>query len=340
MGMMFFLAILGKRLWSIHILFGLVGLIAGYALANSQAGPDDLKPGEFRWHPERSPRGPVVIIVSISTQRAYVFRNGIEIALSTVSTGEPGHRTPRGVFTILQKEVKHISTLYDKPMPYTERLTWGGIALHAGNLPGYPASHGCVHLPLKFAKLLYGITEVGTTVIIADSHSEPRNVNHPGLLVPYVKGVRIAEGAPPHLPPGMYTWDPESAPAGPVTILISGADHMVYVYRNGIPIGSAGMTIIDPNPPLDSAVYTLLEGQGEGPNEWYPGRPTLRWMAVDVEFGASAPDGIDLFERVRFPKQFAELLYDILAPGTTLYVTDQPATAETTTDTNFTVMTN
>jgi lipoprotein-anchoring transpeptidase ErfK/SrfK len=92
--------------------------------------------------------GPVVMVVSITEQRGYVYRNGILIGATTVSTGRPGHLTPAGVFTVLQKQKEHRSTIYDgAPMTYMERLTWGGIALHAGGLPGHPESHGCIHLP-------------------------------------------------------------------------------------------------------------------------------------------------------------------------------------------------
>ncbi len=105
--------------------------------------PAKLKPGEYAWHPEFSPKGPVVLIVSLPEQLAYVYRNGVIIGASTVSTGKKGHETPTGVFTILQKHEDHYSSLYnDAPMPYMQRLTWSGVALHAGRLPGYPASHG------------------------------------------------------------------------------------------------------------------------------------------------------------------------------------------------------
>src|SRR5438874_6454625 len=115
-----------------------------------------LKPGEYVWEPERAPEGPLLIVASITEQVAYVYRNGICIARSSVSTGRLGHRTPTGVFTILEKEVHHTSSIYKgAEMPYMERVTWGGIALHAGDLPGYPDSHGCVRLPLEFSKLLF-----------------------------------------------------------------------------------------------------------------------------------------------------------------------------------------
>ncbi len=144
---------------------------------------EKLKPGDFVWEPERAPEGPVLIVVSKPEQIAYVYRNGIRIARSSVSTGRPGHPTPVGVFDILEKEKDHVSTIYKgAEMPWMERLTWNGIALHAGDLPGYPDSHGCVRLPLEFSKLLFTVTTKGGTVIIADEHSAPRETVHPGMI--------------------------------------------------------------------------------------------------------------------------------------------------------------
>lgn len=135
---------------------------------------EHLKPGEYFWAPEISPAGPVTIIVSLATQRAYAYRNGVPIGVSTVSSGTKGHATPTGVFTILQKDIDHVSNLYsDAPMPFMQRLTWGGVALHAGNLPGYPASHGCIRLPPAFAKRLYAITKLGMTVVITNDAAVP-----------------------------------------------------------------------------------------------------------------------------------------------------------------------
>ena len=112
--------------------------------------------------PSARPAGPLLIIVSIPDQKVHVYRNGIRIAASTCSTGKPGHSTPTGVFKILQKDKHHRSSTYNNaPMPNMNRLTWSGIALHAGNLPGYPASHGCVRLPMEFSERLFGITQDG-----------------------------------------------------------------------------------------------------------------------------------------------------------------------------------
>src|SRR6476469_7535033 len=146
------------------------------ALAAAKAARGARKPKRpaFTWAPERSPDGPVAIIVSVPEQRVYVYRNGIQIGSASCSTGKSGHDTPTGVFTILQKEEEHYSSKYaDAPMPNMQRLTWDGVALHAGKLPGYPASHGCVRLPPAFAKHLYAITTIGTPVIIAGDHTQP-----------------------------------------------------------------------------------------------------------------------------------------------------------------------
>ena len=128
-----------------------------------------LSPGEFVWQPELAGQGAVEIVVSIPLQRAYVYRGGTLIGATTVSTGRRGHETPTGTFNILQKRREHYSNLYNNaPMPFMQRLTWDGIALHAGQIPGRPASHGCVRLPLDFARHLFGVTELGATVHILD----------------------------------------------------------------------------------------------------------------------------------------------------------------------------
>jgi lipoprotein-anchoring transpeptidase ErfK/SrfK len=111
--------------------------------------------------------GPVRIVVSLSEQKAFVFKAGTLLAASPVSTGRRGHETPTGTFPILEKQVHHRSNKYSNaPMPFMQRLTVYGIALHAGHLPGYPASHGCIRLPWGFAKRLYGLTGNGTIVTI------------------------------------------------------------------------------------------------------------------------------------------------------------------------------
>ena len=128
-----------------------------------------LGPGQFVWNGKSASRGPLLLTIDLTAQRLMVYRDGALIAASAISTGSLGRETPTGVFTILEKKVMHRSTTYDNaPMPFMQRLTTKGIAIHAGDLPGYPASHGCIRLPNEFAKLLYGVTEIGTQVMITD----------------------------------------------------------------------------------------------------------------------------------------------------------------------------
>ena len=137
--------------------------------APAVAESTELRPGQFLWAPERAATGAVEIVVSIPLQRAYVYRGGTLIGITTVSTGRRGHETPAGTFNILQKRREHYSNLYNNaPMPFMQRLTWDGIALHAGQIPSRPASHGCVRLPLDFARQLFAVTQVGASVHIIE----------------------------------------------------------------------------------------------------------------------------------------------------------------------------
>lgn len=125
------------------------------------------------------------ILVSKSDQSLSLYENGEIIATSKVSTGKAGHETPSGIFSILEKRKYHESNIYSAaPMPFMQRLTWSGIALHEGKVPNYAASHGCVRLPSKFAKSLFGDTATGVHVIITDRPVSLRFVEHPALFTP------------------------------------------------------------------------------------------------------------------------------------------------------------
>ncbi len=112
---------------------------------------------------------PITIAISTELQRLYVYRGDTLVAVSTISTGKPGHRTPMGHFTILEKQRWHRSNIYSNaPMPFMQRLTWSGIAIHAGHNPGFPASHGCIRIPFGFAQTLFGMTNIGEAVVVTD----------------------------------------------------------------------------------------------------------------------------------------------------------------------------
>ena len=135
-----------------------------------EARAASMRAGEYVWRDDAPAAGPVAIVIGLEDQLAYVYRGGKLLGISTVSTGKRGKSTPTGEFNILQKKVFHRSNLYSNaPMPYMQRLTWDGIAIHAGHLPGYPASHGCIRLPSAFAKRLYDLTEMGGAVRVVRS---------------------------------------------------------------------------------------------------------------------------------------------------------------------------
>jgi lipoprotein-anchoring transpeptidase ErfK/SrfK len=128
------------------------------------------------------PVGPLIIAISIGSQHVTVYDNGSPVATAPVSTGMQGRPTPMGVFSVIQKEIFHRSNLYSNaPMPYMQRITWSGVALHAGVLPGYPASHGCIRLPPAFAIRLWGMTRVGARVVVTRNDVTPFEINHPRL---------------------------------------------------------------------------------------------------------------------------------------------------------------
>ena len=161
------------RFWrgaALSLLLGLAPLAPAAAkdAASIEASAQQLRPGGFVWEPADATQGPVEIVISLGSQRAFVYRGGTLIGVSTISSGKTGHESPTGRFQILQKRQLHRSNRYnDAPMPFMQRLNWYGVALHAGPIPGYPASHGCIRLPTKFAQKLYEATEVGSFVFVA-----------------------------------------------------------------------------------------------------------------------------------------------------------------------------
>ena len=145
---------------------------------------------------------PLTIIVSLPNQRAKVYRGTSVVTSTAVSTGKRGYATKAGVYSILEKRRRHFSNLYaGAPMPWMQRLTWTGTALHAGAIPGYPASHGCIRLPYSFAPKLFKMTEVGAQVVVAHSMVTPKPISHPALFQPL----------PPPMPPELLTHDAPAA---------------------------------------------------------------------------------------------------------------------------------
>jgi hypothetical protein len=248
-----------------------------------------------------------------------VYRNGVRVAVSTISSGKPGHSTPTGVFTILQKNKDHRSSTYNSaPMPYMQRLTWKGVALHAGNLPGYPASHGCVRLPLEFARLLFDNMPMGGTVVIAGGHEDPVKRPPAGVLAPALAGV-TPQAKAILTETGTFTWTPEAAASGPVSIIISTGDQQVVVLRNGVEIGRAKALVQQQT--SESQVMTLSGGA----------RP--QWIQVGVSELADGPAEVistQKVEEMQLPEAFVIGMRSVMKPGTTVLVTQASVTTGST----------
>lgn len=301
-------------------------LIAARASADDAlpAAPAALLPGDFLWHPEISPQGPLVVVVSLDEQRAYVYRNGIAIGISTISSGRKGHVTPTGVFTILQKEREHYSNKYDNaPMPFMERLTWDGIAMHGGKLPGYPASHGCVRLPQGFAERLFAITQPGETVVVADALGASQDIVHPSVLAPVtVLGAPLAADGSSD---AAYTWNEVTPAQGPVSILVSLRDRRVHVLRNGVRIGSSILEVKGDFAFSGSVVFVMMQGIEDTPSPLDPAQKRHRWTMYPIRGDAHGTSMDMLASNLKLPDEFSRRVYAILAPGTSILITDLPA---------------
>lgn len=151
--------------------------------------------------PAAKPQGPIIVAISIDDQHLKVYdANGL-FAESPVSTGMRGHSTPMGAFSVIQKNKWHRSNIYSgAPMPYMQRITWSGIALHAGVLPGYPASHGCIRMPNSFAMRMWGWTRMGARVVITPGEITPVDFAHPMLVTKKPTPVAVAPEAAPKPP--------------------------------------------------------------------------------------------------------------------------------------------
>ena len=240
-------------------------------------------------------KGPLQIIISIADQKISVYDDGALIARSSVSTGVQGHPTPLGVFSVIGKELWHRSNIYSAaPMPYMQRITWSGIALHAGVLPGHPASHGCIRLAKDFAIRLWHLTKRGTRVIIAPNNVEPVRIASPRLFSEpktasssqasstdtlAKKDVLTIPSTPPaSVPNAQSQKDANFLPAtgvvlqkkaAPISVFVSRKLSRLFVRQRSTPLFDVPIKVETPERPLGTHVFTLLELQNEGaPFRW------------------------------------------------------------------------
>jgi hypothetical protein len=183
-----------------HILAGLIVLFAT-GLFDPAGAVRRRESDEIDIVVPRPARAPLMAIVSLGHQRVTIYDAEGSILRARISSGRAGYETPAGIYSVLQKEEVHSSNLYDDAeMPFMQRLTWSGIALHAGPLPGYPASHGCIRMPYEFAEQLYDLTSVGMRVIVSRNDVAPVDIAHPALFesavpLPRLKALAAAKTA-------------------------------------------------------------------------------------------------------------------------------------------------
>ena len=253
--------------------------------------------------------GPLQVMISLRQQRLTVFSAGVPIASSAVSSGQTGFETPAGVYSILQKNRHHESNIYSgAPMPYMQRITWSGIALHEGQLPGYPASHGCIRLPGAFASTLFGLTKVGARVIVSRDPLTPRPFAHDRLFKPQAPGGSVAlaqlstdrsatastaavgsggflVNTSVAMPPALER-NASTTPApddGQVAILISRQTGKIYIRRNFQPVYEGDIDIQDPELPLGTHLYTATGYSND--------KSQLNWNVVTFPSNDAKPAG-------------------------------------------------
>jgi hypothetical protein len=336
--------------------------------------------------PQDTSKGPLQIIISIADQRVSLYDNGALVARSPVSTGVRRHPTPLGVFSVIEKERWHRSNIYSgAPMPYMQRITWSGIALHAGILPGYPASHGCIRLTNDFAIRLWHLTKRGARVIIARQDVAPVEITNPHLFVSKPKtafgspeGLAIAvadnsnKTATTTQTPLMSNVDMQetaesqaagSVPSGaarqkvvPISVFVSRKLSRLFVRKGLTPLFDVPVEIQNPEEPLGTYVFTVMEPENEG--------SAVRWNVVSiseqststdstkerrapkqqiVQSASSAPlsdQANTALDRIEIPQDAIQQISELLTPGSSLIISDYGISSETGPDTNFIVLTH
>ena len=327
-------------------------------------------------------KGTLQIIISIADQRISVYDDGTLIARSSVSTGVQGHPTPIGVFSIIGKELWHRSNIYSAaPMPYMQRITWSGIALHAGVLPGRPASHGCIRLANDFAIRLWRLTKRGTRVIIAHHDVHPVQIASPRLFskpktasssqessVDAFAGkdvLTVAISPAPLVPTAQSQGGTNLLPAAgigpqkkglPISVFVSRKLSKLFVRQRSTPLFDVPIKIENPDEPLGTHVFTLLEPQSKG--------ALFRWNVVSMPAkfsstsanlnkkpkapvhatsGTVRPDRLPdsasaALDRVEIPRDEVSRLSQLLTPGSSLILSDYELSTETGNDTDFIVV--
>jgi L,D-transpeptidase catalytic domain len=358
----------------------LVGLALVGALGRAEAKHhrEQAKPSADT---EVIPKGPFEIIISIADQHLSIYGSGGLIARAPVSTGMRGHATPLGVFSVIEKQKWHRSNIYSAaPMPYMQRITWSGVALHAGVLPGYPASHGCIRLSNAFATRLFHLTKIGTRVIITRRDVAPMDIATPAFLMPAPKPAEpLADGdrgrrlgAPPEVKTAAAAYVAASASDGgslqdpveageqggqarPISVFVSRKTQNLSVRQNFAPLFDSPIRIDQPETPIGTHIFTAMATE----------RSAMRWTLVSIpedarseprkeerksglQAGAKSAEGSSnaveqvnaVLGRVHIPSSVFDRISALLTPGSSLIISDDAVSDETGSDTDFIVLTH
>jgi hypothetical protein len=349
-----------------------MALATGVDRAGARHHRDHAKPNAVA---EELPKGPFQVIISISDQRLSLYGSDGLITRVPVSTGMHGHPTPLGVFSVIQKQKWHRSNIYSAaPMPFMQRITWSGVALHAGVLPGYPASHGCIRMSNAFAVRLYHLTKVGTRVIITRKDVAPAEIAPPALLPPApaedtsaspqppapaeVKTAAAVEAAPAQSE-GADALDPseateKAAALEPITVFVSRKTQKLAVRQGFAPLFDSPVRFEHPELAIGTHIFTAID----------TARTAMRWTLVSMpeettrseprkderkaSFQAKpakiADDAVDranrVLDRIHIPSDVYDRIFGLLSPGSSLIISDDAVSNETGSDTDFIVVTH
>ncbi len=329
---------LPRRRWLQAAAFALAAAPLARAQARSQRkrrSAYPIAPGRSFWLPELSPAGPVVAVVNLYTQHAQIYRNGIAIGYTSVSTGKRGYGTPTGRFQVLEKRRFHRSSTYgNAPMPWMVRLTWSGIAFHSGALPGFPASHGCIRLPASFAPQLFGALSLGDTVAVLNQPADAfttlapidplgRPLLQPEMLAATAWWREAAASAAPvsgtlvsasPVSASLLTGAPASLAAPPLALLVSLPQQRLFVLEAGQVTAAA---------PLPPGARQQALPLAAAPLSW---QPPGHWQAPGQSGNAA---DATLWQTV-LPSDaaFSQRLRARITPGSTLVLSDLPAVGD------------
>jgi hypothetical protein len=309
--------------------------------------------------------GLLQVVVSIEKQQLTLYSDGVPVAHSRVSTGQRGHATPTGVFSIIEKDRWHRSNIYDDaPMYFMQRITWSGVALHQGVVPNYPASHGCIRMPAAFAQQMWRTTRIGARVIVSHGDVAPVPFAHAKLFTikqpPQVAQLQVAQlqslvtaeqawtfarlaSSAPLV--GTTLTDAPTLPAqdkpkliagplkaGPVSVFISRKEGRLYVRKGFAPVFDVPVSIDQRDAPIGTHVYTAMAANDD---------QTMRWTVISMTHAAegSPASASGALDRITIPQDARDAISELLTPGASLIVSDQGLGPETGKGTDFVVLT-